>query len=35
MDVASLGKAHSIFPCVCKGRWNGEEKVDPDRQRLA
>lgn len=35
MDVVTLGKAHSIFPSVCKGRWNGEGNVYTDRQRLA
>lgn len=35
MYVASLGKTHSTFPSVCKGRWNGEGNVFTDRQGLA
>lgn len=35
MGVATLRKAHSIFPSVCKGRWNGEGNAYTDRQRLA
>lgn len=34
MSVFSLGKAHSMIPCGCKGRCNGEGNVYTDGQIL-